>query len=202
MKHPVRTAWVAICLLTAASAVAAVDRDPPPPSAADPAVSEWHTAHDGRDEAGSMPHGHPQGGHETRGGSEAMAILHHLNLSTPQHEQLRAIHAQARVQQNTLHELVHADHLKLLTTPPTDPTYRLAVSAAKEHAAAMIEARASVWTAVYTVLTPAQRAQIPALARQFGRQHEHRAEQDKPHRGWHDRQPPAQAGPAPAQGPY
>jgi Spy/CpxP family protein refolding chaperone len=100
-------------------------------------------------------------------GSEALLILHHLDLSAAQREQIRAIREASKADEQRLHELIQADRSAFWRTPPTDPGYAAVVAAAKEHAAAAVDQRASHWSKIYAVLTPAQRAQLPDLVRAF-----------------------------------
>jgi Spy/CpxP family protein refolding chaperone len=178
-----------IAAVTMGLAGAAVAQNAPP------APPAWPAAH------GAMPprpamddHAMHHGwGKDGMHGFEAMAILHHLDLTAEQHDQIRTIHEASATDARHLREKMEADHSALLKVAPTDPAYAAAVAAAKEHAAAMVEQHAAIWAKVYAVLTPAQRARIPELVKKF---EEHR---EKGMGRWeeHEGHRPGNGGPPP-----
>ena len=100
-------------------------------------------------------------GHAACGGMHA--LLHQLNLSGGQKTQIRSIHAQGKPQFESLRASSRANRNALATTAPTDPAYAPLLATAKEDAGSAIQLKSNLWAQVYAVLTPAQRAQIPAL---------------------------------------
>lgn len=156
-------------LSVAAAGVVHGQTPPPPPPAGSGDAPAWHGPQGHMEGHGPMGMHDKQGrwggqwAHRQMHGFEAMAILHHLDLTPEQHEKIRAIHKAAWEDGKHLHELLQSDRSALMRVAPTEPAYAAAVAAAKEHAAAMVDQRASTWAKVYAVLTPAQRAKIPDM---------------------------------------
>ena len=194
-------------LSIAAAGVVHGQTPPPPPAAGSGDAPAWHGPQ------GHMEGHGPMGMHDNHGrwgapwehrempGFEAMAILHHLDLTPEQHEKIRAIHQGAWEEGKHLHELLQSDRSALMRVAPTEPAYATAVAAAKEHAAAMVDHRANTWTKVYAVLTPAQRAKIPEMIQKMDARRE-KAKAHWGHRGDHGPMDghPAMPPPAPAPG--
>ena len=108
----------------------------------------------------AMPVGHRHG-HAAGGGMHA--VLHQLNLSGEQQTQIQSIHARGKAQFESLRASSRANRNALAATPPTDPSYAQLLARAKDNAGSAIQLKSDLWAQVYAVLTPAQRAQIPAL---------------------------------------
>jgi Spy/CpxP family protein refolding chaperone len=105
------------------------------------------------------------GGHHWRhhGQFGPMHVLHKLNLTAEQKTQVKSIVEQARAQAKTAMTSERANHESLASTAPTDANYPSLLAAAKSNAANRIQRMSEVWEQVYAVLTPAQKAQIPAI---------------------------------------
>ena len=136
--------------------------------------------------------GHP--GHPAHGGWEAMWILHHLNLSTTQHEQIRTLLQSARTHQDAARDEDARAGDALIATPPNDPSYPGRLAAAQQQASARVQARAALWAEIYALLTPAQQAQIPGLVQQRAADRAaHRAHRPQGSKGPHRHSPPDRA---------
>jgi Spy/CpxP family protein refolding chaperone len=168
---------------------AAVAQNAPPAPPAWPSAHGAMAPHPAMDEEG-MQHGR---GKDRGHGFEGMEILHHLDLTAEQRDQIRTIHEASATDARHLREKIDADRSALLKVAPTDPAYAAAVAAAKEHAAAMVEHHAAIWGKVYAVLTPAQRARVPELVKKF---EEHR-ERDMGRPDGHEGHRPGNGGPPP-----
>jgi Spy/CpxP family protein refolding chaperone len=90
-------------------------------------------------------------------------LLHKLNLSTQQKSEIRALVAQNRSARSALMNSVRANHAALESTSPSDSGYAGVVATAQANASAAVQARAELWTQIYGVLTPDQKAQIPSI---------------------------------------
>ncbi len=101
-------------------------------------------------------HGHRRGG--------LRQVLAKLNLTADQQAQVKSILAQAKPQFQALMASGRATHEALSTTAPTDhPAYDSLLAASKANAASRLQLRSDVWAQVYTVLTPAQQAEVPVF---------------------------------------
>lgn len=101
-------------------------------------------------------HGHRHGGFRQ--------VLAKLNLTADQQTQLKSILAQAKPQFQALMASGRANHEALATTAPTDhPAYDSLLATSKANAASRLQLRSDVWAQIYTVLTPAQQAQVPVI---------------------------------------
>jgi Spy/CpxP family protein refolding chaperone len=90
-------------------------------------------------------------------------LLRHLDLSADQQARVKAIHESLKPRAEALHSAARRDRDALATTPPTDPAYAALLEQSKADAAQAIQMRGDAWTQVYGVLTPEQRAKVPAL---------------------------------------
>jgi Spy/CpxP family protein refolding chaperone len=90
-------------------------------------------------------------------------ILHKLNLSAQQKSVVKSLVAQARSERASQRDALLANHVALEATPPNDANYAGLVSTAQANATAAVQARANLWSQIYGVLTPDQRAQIPGI---------------------------------------
>lgn len=99
-------------------------------------------------------HGHHGGFH---------AVLSKLNLTADQKTQIKSIFAQSRTQYRSLHEGMKANHQALASADPNDANYPQLLATEKQNAAARVQAMSDIKAQIYAVLTPEQRAQIPAL---------------------------------------
>jgi Spy/CpxP family protein refolding chaperone len=119
-------------------------------------------------------------------------IYSKLGLSADQQASIKAILTAAKPQMQSLHQQMHANHLKLLETKPDDPAYAGVVSEVSQAdatlAAQATTQREAVRAQMYAVLTPAQKTQLATLEAQWAA---------NPHKGrWGG--PGADAPPAPA----
>ncbi len=116
----------------------------PPPAA-------WHHA------GGGMHHRGMDGG--------LMQVLHQLNLSDSQKQQIRSITDNAKAQWRS-QSAPELNDLPALGNPG-DPNHAAAVQAAQARAAQRIQNLSEVEQQVYAVLSPAQQAQLPQLLAQL-----------------------------------
>jgi Spy/CpxP family protein refolding chaperone len=90
-----------------------------------------------------------------------LQVLHELNLSDAQKQQIRTITSTARAQWRSQSTSEPAD-LPALGNP-ADPNHAAAVQAAQARAAQRVQNWSDVEQQVYAVLSPAQQAQLPQL---------------------------------------
>jgi Spy/CpxP family protein refolding chaperone len=90
-------------------------------------------------------------------------LLHKLKLSAQQKNQIHGLVAQSRAERSTLLSSLRANHAALESTAPTDSGYASLVATAQANATAAVQARADLWSRIYGVLTPDQKAQIPGI---------------------------------------
>ena len=105
-----------------------------------------------------------------------MHVLHQLNLSPEQKAQVKSILVTAHDQAKTQMASARANREALASTPPTDPNYPALVAAEKTRAANRIQQMSDLWQQVYALLTPEQKAQIPAIVAAEKQQFEARRE--------------------------
>lgn len=109
---------------------------------------------------------HGGGGAHGRGAEGAMMhVLHELNLSDAQKQQVHTLLSSARAQWQAQSGSA-VDDLAALGNPG-DPNHAAAVQAAQARAAQRIQNWSEVQQQVYAVLTPAQQAQLPQLLAQW-----------------------------------
>ncbi|HVN43562.1 MAG TPA: Spy/CpxP family protein refolding chaperone, partial [Steroidobacteraceae bacterium] len=80
-----------------------------------------------------------------------------------QKAQVKDIFTKAHAQMQAFGERARANHEKLLVTPPTDAAYAGLLANAKKDAVEAIQHMSDVWTKIYAVLTPEQRAKVPEI---------------------------------------
>ena len=91
-------------------------------------------------------------------------ILHKLNLSAQQKSEVKNLVTQARADRASQRDAMRANHAALESTSPSDSSYAALVTTAQANASpALYQARAELWTQIYGVLTPDQKAQIPSI---------------------------------------
>jgi Spy/CpxP family protein refolding chaperone len=90
-------------------------------------------------------------------------LLHKLNLSAQQKGEIRTLMAQNRSERSSLMSSVRTNRAALESTSPADSSYAGLVSTAQANASAAVQARANLWSQIYAVLTPDQKAQIPGI---------------------------------------
>ena len=90
-------------------------------------------------------------------------ILHKLNLSAQQKSVVKNLVAQARSERASQRDAMHSNRAALEATAPNDSSYAGLVSAAQANATTAVQARANLWSQIYGVLTPDQKAQIPGI---------------------------------------
>jgi Spy/CpxP family protein refolding chaperone len=90
-------------------------------------------------------------------------MLHQLNLSAQQKSTVHTLVAQDRAERASLMSSVRTNRAALASTSPTDASYAGLVATAQANASAAVQARANLWSQIYGVLTPDQKAQIPGI---------------------------------------
>ncbi len=90
-------------------------------------------------------------------------ILHKLNLSAQQKSEVKNLVTQARADRASQRDAMRANRAALEATSPADSSYAGLVSTAQANATAAVQARADLWSRIYGVLTPDQKAQIPGI---------------------------------------
>jgi len=90
-------------------------------------------------------------------------LLHKLNLTAQQKSEIRTLMVQNKSERSTQMSSVRGNRAALESTAPTDASYAGLVATAQANAAAAIQARANLWSQIYGVLTPDQKAQIPGI---------------------------------------
>jgi Spy/CpxP family protein refolding chaperone len=90
-------------------------------------------------------------------------LLHKLNLSAQQKSAIRTLMAQSRSERSTLINSLRTNRAALESTSPADSSYASLVATAQANASAAVQARANLWSQIYGVLTPDQKAQIPGI---------------------------------------
>ena len=97
-------------------------------------------------------------------------LLAKLNLSAEQQAAVKTIMANTRPQMQSIHQEMRANSLKLAKTQPNDPNYANVVAQVTQANGSlhsqMITQREAARAQVFTVLTPAQQAQLAALQAQ------------------------------------
>jgi periplasmic protein CpxP/Spy len=119
------------------------------------------------------PHGWGHG----PGGDGPGHLYSKLGLSAEQQASIKSIMTAAKPQMKSMHDQMHANHLKLMQTKPDDPNYGNLVAEVAQSNAALASQRttraAELRTQMYAVLTPAQRTQLTALEAQWADHPQH-----------------------------
>ncbi len=146
---------------TLSMAAAADDTASAPPTGAPPAGPHGWGHGPGADGPGREGPGH---------------LFSKLGLSTEQQASIKAIMTAAKPQMKSMHDQMHANHLKLTQTKPDDPNYGNVVAEVAQSNAALASQRTSraaeLRTQMYAVLTPEQKTQLTALEAQWA-EHPH-----------------------------
>ncbi|NLG75679.1 MAG: hypothetical protein GX535_05545 [Xanthomonadaceae bacterium] len=90
-------------------------------------------------------------------------IVQKLDLTDEQRQSLRALLESSKAQRQNLHEQQRANASAALTTLPDDPGYFAMIEKRKQLAAESIQQRSDLNVQIYALLTPEQKAQVPAL---------------------------------------
>ncbi len=106
-------------------------------------------------------HAHGGGAHGAGMEGGMLQVLHELNLSDAQKQQIRTITSNARAQWRSQSGAAPTDIQALGN--PADPNHAAAVQAAQARAAQRVQNWSEVEQQVYAVLSPAQQAQLPQL---------------------------------------
>jgi protein CpxP len=105
-------------------------------------------------------------------------IFSKLGLTAEQKQSIKAIFTAAKPQMKTLHEQMHANHLKLMQTKPDDPNYANVVAEVAQSNATLASQRTTqgsqLRAQMYAVLTPAQKSQLAALEAKWQAEPHHR----------------------------
>jgi Spy/CpxP family protein refolding chaperone len=105
-------------------------------------------------------------------GGELLRALRQLNLTDDQRAGIRNILSQARSQSGARGELDSTTRQALAN--PGDPGFAAAVQQAQAAAAARVQDRSQIETQIYNLLTPQQKAQLPAVLSQISAQMQQR----------------------------
>lgn len=113
--------------------------------------------------------------HEFRGKPHRMQMAQHagepslarlvqkLDLTDEQRQRVRALIDASKAQRQSLFEQQRANARASLNTLPDDPSYLAMIEQRKQLAAEAIQQRSDLNVQIYEVLTPEQKAQVPAL---------------------------------------
>lgn len=113
--------------------------------------------------------------HEYHGKHSRMHMAHHageaplarvvqkLDLTDEQRQSLRALVESSKAQRQSLHEQQRANASASLNTLPDDPSYLAMIEKRKQLAVEAIQQRSDLNVQIYALLTPEQKAQVPAL---------------------------------------
>ena len=99
---------------------------------------------------------------------ELMRALHQLNLTDDQRSGIRTILTQARSQWRSQGQLDSATRQALAN--PGDPNFASAVQQAQTLAANRVQQMSQIETQIYALLSPQQKAQLPAVLSQISAQ--------------------------------
>jgi len=126
---------------------------------------------------------HDMHGHGPGFGGEPglMSVLHDLDLTSAQKDQVHGILSAQRAQMKSDRQGEIAD-LPALGNPG-DPQHAAAVQAAEKRAADRVQHRSAVDQQIYGVLTPAQQAQLPKLLADMQQRMAQHVDQDEPPAG-------------------
>ncbi len=90
-------------------------------------------------------------------------VLPALALTSEQKTQVQSLMAQVKAEHEASHASSQASHEAFMAADPMDANYPAMLAAEKANAAARVQAMSDTKTQLYAILTPAQKAQIPAL---------------------------------------
>lgn len=98
------------------------------------------------------------------GGEPPLArLVQKLDLSEEQRQSVRSLLESAKAERKSLHEQLRANFEASRTTLPDDPSYAAMIEKRKQLAAESIQQRSDLNVQIYALLTPEQKAKIPAL---------------------------------------
>jgi Spy/CpxP family protein refolding chaperone len=120
-------------------------------------------------------HGHGPG---FAGEPGLMSVLHELDLTSAQKDQVHGILSAEHAQMKSERQGALAD-LPALGNPG-DPHHAAAVQSAEKRAADRVQHRSAIDQQIYAVLTPAQQAQLPKLLADMQQRMAQHADQDGP----------------------
>lgn len=125
---------------------------------------------------------HPHRMHMVHFGGEAplARLVKKLELTDEQRQSLEALLESSETGRKDLHERQRANFEASLTTLPDDPGYPAMIEARKQLALESIQQRSDLNVQIYALLTPEQKAQVPALIEEMKTRARHwRGRQDK-----------------------
>jgi Spy/CpxP family protein refolding chaperone len=94
-------------------------------------------------------------------------LVQRLDLTDEQRQSIRSLIESSKPQQEALREQ-HRETMKAaMTTLPDDPNYPALIAKRKELASASIQQRSDLNVQIFALLTPEQKAQVPALIEQM-----------------------------------
>lgn len=98
------------------------------------------------------------------GGEPPLArLVQKLDLTDEQRQSLEALLESSKDQRQSLHEQQRANFEASLTTLPDDPSYPAMIEKRKQLAVESIQQRSDLNVQIYALLTPEQKAKVPAL---------------------------------------
>lgn len=121
---------------------------------------------------------HDMHGHGMPGEAGLMSVLHDLDLTSAQKDQVHGILSAERAQMKSERQGAIAD-LPALGNPG-DPQHAAAVQSAAKRAADRVQHWSTVEQQVYAVLTPAQQSQLPKLLADMQQRMSQHMDQDAP----------------------
>ena len=90
-------------------------------------------------------------------------LVQKLDLTDEQRQSLRALLESSKAQRQSLHGQQRENASAALTTLPDDPGYFAMIEKRKQLAAESIQQRSDLNVQIYALLTPEQKANVPAL---------------------------------------
>lgn len=90
-------------------------------------------------------------------------IVQKLDLTDSQRQSLTSLLQSAKTQRHSLHEQQRENFRASLATLPDDPAYPALIEKRKQLAADWIQHRSDLEVQIYALLTPEQKASLPAL---------------------------------------
>lgn len=122
------------------------------------AANSPHTAHTMEMRYGGTMHRHLWGGEPP-----LARLVQQLDLSDAQRQSIRSLLESAKPQHAALRKQQREAIKEAMNTLPDDPNYPAVVQKRKDLAAAAIQQRSDLNVQIYALLTPEQKAEVPAL---------------------------------------
>ncbi len=98
------------------------------------------------------------------GGEPPLArLVQKLDLTQEQRQSLRSLLESTKAERKNLHEEQRANFEASLTVLPDDPSYPAMIEKRKQLASESIQQRSDLNVQIYALLTPEQKARVPAL---------------------------------------